>query len=94
MTENQLKRYVLTEAYAHGWLVYHVVQDRVRGSQGVGYPDLTLARDGQVMWLELKQEKAAPTPEQWQWYEAIGRHAWHVIRPSDWYSGRVAELLA
>jgi len=95
MTENQLKVYVLREAYAKGWLVYHVVQDAHshRGG-GSGYPDLTLARDGEVLWIELKQEKASPSPEQWLWYEAIGRQRWNLIRPSDWYSGRVAELLA
>jgi hypothetical protein len=95
MTENQLKKYVLTEAYKQGWLVYHVVQDsHSHKGGGSGYPDLTLARDGSVMFMELKQEKASPTAEQWAWYEALGRHAWHLIRPSDWYSGRVAELLA
>jgi hypothetical protein len=94
MTETQLKTYVLREAYAKGWAVYHVTHSPQRGRQSVGYPDLTLARDGQVMWFELKQEKASPSPEQWLWYEALGRHVWHLIRPSDWYSGRVAELLA
>jgi hypothetical protein len=93
MTETQLKTEVLRYAYAHGWAVYHVTHGPIRGRQGGGYPDLTLARDGEVMWMELKQEHAAPSPEQWYWYEALGRHAWHLIRPSDWESGRVAELL-
>jgi len=95
MTENELKTYVLREAYKQGWLVYHVVQDsHAHKGGGTGYPDLTLARDGSILFMELKQEKASPSPEQWLWYEALGRHVWHLIRPSDWYSGRVAELLA
>jgi hypothetical protein len=95
MTENQLKVYVLREAYAKGWLVHFDNQERRLHKGGSdGYPDLTLARDGEILFMELKQEKASPSPEQWRWYEALGRHVWHLIRPSDWYSGRVAELLA
>ena len=94
MTETELKAKVLTLAYANGWAVYHVTHSPQRGKQGIGYPDLTLARDGHVLWMELKQEKAQPSPEQWYWYEALGRHNWNLIRPSDWESGRVAELLA
>ncbi len=92
MSETQLKTYVLREAYANGWAVYHVTHSPVRGSQGTGYPDLTLARDKEVLWLELKVEKAQPSAEQWVWLAALP--AAHVIRPSDWYSGRVAELLS
>ena len=94
MTEGELKTRVLRLAYSRGWAVYHETHSPRRGGQGIGYPDLTLARDGKVIWMELKQEKASPTPEQWFWYEALGRHVWHLIRPSDWESGRVAELLA
>ena len=53
MTEAELKRAVLRLAYSHGWLVYHVPATNVRGSQGRGYPDLTLAKAGRVLWLEL-----------------------------------------
>ena len=95
MTENELKRNVLRDAYANGWAVYHVAQIRhmrgVRGATAVGYPDLTLARDKEVMWFELKQEKGALSPEQVRWQSDLP--AYHVIRPSD-YPHRVAELLA
>ncbi len=93
MTENDLKKNVLREAYAAGWLVYHVPQTTMRNGGGSGYPDLTLARDGQILWMELKQERASPSPEQFLWMAAIGL-PYHLVRPSDWYSGKVAELLA
>ena len=92
LTENTLKTMVLRAAYENGWIVYHEVQSMKRNGGGAGYPDLTLARDKEVIWLELKQEKAQPTPQQWAWLAALP--AAHVIRPSDWYSGRVAELLS
>lgn len=93
MTETELKGEVLRVAYANGWTVYHVTHAPQRGRQGVGYPDLTLARDGKVVWIELKQEKAAQTSEQIMWMFAIGR-PYHVIRPSDMQAGKVHELLS
>ena len=83
MTEAELKRAVLALAYRHGWLVYHVPATNVRGSQGKGYPDLTLARDGKVVWLELKQEDGRVREEQKLWGEALPAHHWFVIRPHD-----------
>lgn len=91
-TENELKQLVVQLARRNGWAVYHVPQARIPNGGGRGYPDLTLARDGEHLWLELKQQKASPTAEQLEWMHAIGR-GWHLIRPSDWESGRVGELL-
>jgi hypothetical protein len=92
MTENELKQLVVALARKSGWAVYHVPQARIPNGGGRGYPDLTLARDGEHLWLELKQEHMAPSIEQLAWGIAIGGR-WCVIKPSDWYSGRVAELL-
>jgi len=93
MTENELKSYVLAEVYRQGWLVEHHVQSNRRGSQGRGWPDLSLARDGELLFIELKQENAGQSPYQKVAQQAIGR-LYHVVRPSDIDSGRVAELLA
>ena len=92
MTENDLKGRVLHLAHQHGWSVYHVPQRHMLNGGGRGYPDLTLARDGRVMWFELKQEKGYLTPEQAAWVSILPYV--HVLRPTDWWSGRVAELLA
>jgi hypothetical protein len=92
MTENQLKTAVVALARRCGWSVYHVTQARHPNGGGRGYPDLTLARAGEHLWLELKQEKAAPTMEQLLWMAALGTD-WHLIRPADLASGRVGELL-
>ena len=63
MTENDLKQAVLLLAYRQGWKVYHVPQATMRNGGGAGYPDLTLARDGEVRWIELKAEKGQARPE-------------------------------
>lgn len=91
-TENELKQLVVQLARRNGWACYHVPQTRIPNGGGRGYPDLTLARDGEHLWLELKQDRAMPTPEQLAWAAALGR-SWHLVRPSDWQSGRVGELL-
>ena len=92
MTETQLKTEVLRMAYAQGWAIYHVTHSPQRGRQGVGYPDLTLARDKEVLWLELKQEKAHLSVEQQFWFEALP-HA-YVIKPSDIENGWLQALLS
>lgn len=92
MTENGLKQAVLRVAYANGWAVFHMTASNIRGSQGRGYPDLTLARDRKVLWIELKAEKGLLSDDQHIWADALP--AMHVIRPRDWHSGRVHELLA
>jgi hypothetical protein len=83
VTENELKHAVLAIAKRNGWLVYHVPMATVRGSQGRGYPDLTLARNGTVLWLELKQEHGRFTADQERWAHALPAGDWRGIRPSD-----------
>src|SRR4051812_11602444 len=85
MTENELKRNVLRLAYINGWSVYHVPQRTMLNGGGKGYPDLTLARDGQVMWFELKQQDALMSPEQYRW--SLELPSYHCIRPRDWETG-------
>ena len=92
MTENELKGHVLRLAYANGWAVYHVPQATMRNGGGRGYPDLTLARDREVLWIELKATGGVLSAEQIQWSMALP--VCHMVTPLDWYSGRVAELLS
>lgn len=94
MTESDLATRVKLLAHANGWIVFSLPANRtVRPvKDAIGYPDMTCARDGECVFLELKQERGELTVEQRLWLAALP--AAHVIRPSDWYSGRVAELLA
>lgn len=96
MTEAELKSVILSMAKAKGWIVYTTPQVKpmrpARLDGSAGYPDLTLARDGEVMWIELKQEDAKLSLPQAGWQLALPRM--FVIRPSDLGSGRVEELLA
>lgn len=95
MTENGLKQSIMLLASENGWCWFTLPQARqVRPNKAVsGYPDMTFARDGEILWMELKAEKGEQSPKQRMWQEAL-RPFCHVIRPSDWHSGRVHELLA
>ena len=95
MTEAELKRIIVSDAIKQGWLVHETPQIKPRRpvkGQSVGYPDLTLARDDEVLFLELKAQDGVQTAEQCAWMMALPRY--EVIRPSDLSRGRVDELLA
>lgn len=95
MTEAQLKSLCMGLGVQNGWAVHATAQAKprrpVRKISG-GFPDLTFARDKELVFMEIKDEHGYPTAEQWGWGAALP--AWYVVRPSDWESGRVAEILA
>lgn len=101
MTEAELQGTVLRMARERGWQCFVQQQgskarssrahvSRVSGSNG--FPDLTLARDGELLFLELKAQDGRLSIEQEAWQLALPRY--EVIRPSDLARGRVDELLA
>ena len=92
MTEAQLKERVLTLAHAAGWRVYHRPATWQRNGGGSGYPDLTLARHRQVLFLELKADNGRLSPEQVAWLDALPYS--HVIAPPDLNNGTLARVLA
>ena len=92
MSEADLKRIVVDMAHAFGWRVFSLPM--ARGTRPVkdasGYPDLTLARNGAVLFLELKTQKGVLSPEQMEWLKILP--AMLVIRPND--LDTLAETLA
>lgn len=80
---------VIEYAHNHGWLVAHFRPAQTTkgwrtAMQGnPGYPDLTLARDGVVVFAELKaSKKGLLTVGQERWIEALGPYA-YVWTPAD-----------
>ena len=97
MTEAAFLRQVVDLAHLTGWLVHHCRPARTAKGwatpiQGdAGFPDLVLAKEGRVIFAELKREKAKPSEAQMEWIEALGELA-RVWYPSMWDS--IVELLA
>lgn len=89
LSEDDFKDRVIGAAKAHGWRVAHFRPARtargwVTAMQGhKGFPDLVLARNGQLILAELKSDTGRVDPEQRKWLAALGTYA-RLWRPDDW----------
>lgn len=103
MTERDLLAAVRRLAAALSWRAYHTHRSQ---HSPAGFPDLTLVRDGRLVFAELKTERGKTTPEQDAWLEDLGLvevntsdHrgysdvAVYLWRPSDLLEGRIADAL-
>jgi hypothetical protein len=89
ITEASWQSTVVALAKARGWTVYapppnrpangHIINTRA------GYPDLTMVRDGRILWAELKKETGKLTAEQVAWLDLLLLAGAEVAvwRPSD-----------
>jgi len=89
LSEAQFQQQIIELAKLRGWLVAHFRPAMNR--RGVwatpmagdpGYPDLTLARRGKVIFAELKSEKGKPSDAQLGWLVSLPNS--YVWKPSDW----------
>lgn len=96
ITEEQFQSWVIDVAKLFKWHVHHdrpaLLADgtwRTPIAGDKGFPDLVLAREGRIIFAELKSEKGRMTPEQENWLKALGccdddgRVEAYVWRPSD-----------
>ena len=83
MTEAELRAQVVKLAHALGWRVFSLpaIRNLRPVKDAVGYPDLTLARKRQVIWLELKTEKGELSMAQMNWMAELPMML--VVRPGD-----------
>ena len=87
MLEAELQTNIIQLAKTYGWLVHHDLPAQTgkgawltRTQGDAGFPDLVLAKNGRVLFLELKSEKGKTTPAQDAWMHATGAL---LVRPSD-----------
>lgn len=100
MTETELQSVVVNMARQKGWRVKTASQGSRSGKPARpprndgsnGFPDLVLARDTEVLFLECKAQDGKLSLDQCAWMIALPQY--EVIRPSDLSRGRVDELLA
>lgn len=105
MTEAQLQTGVQHLLTAFGWRWYHTHDSR---RSQAGFPDLCAvrARDGRLLFAELKAHRGRVRPEQRSWLddlEAVVRGSWTdddrdfpesvLWRPSDFLSGTIERVL-
>ena len=95
-SEADFQDLVVRYAQMKGWRVAHFsIGQTNKGYRtpvrydGKGYPDVTAARNGQVIHFECKSAKGRVTAEQQAWIDALPDA--YVIRPADW--PQIQELL-
>lgn len=83
MTEAELRQRVVELAHFLGWKVFSLPIAKARRpvKDAVGYPDLTLARHGQFVWIELKTEHGVISAEQEDWFRHLYPNVM-ILRPS------------
>lgn len=92
MTEREFQTQVIQLAHLYGWRVAHFRPARVLrngketwetpvAADGKGFPDLVLAKNGVVLFRELKTDTGTVSDEQRVWLKATGGKVW---RPRMW----------
>ena len=78
LSEADFQRQIVELAHLQGWLVHHTRPAQNRRGQWAtpiqgdpGFPDLVLARDGRIIFAELKSEKGKLTHEQEGWLQQL-----------------------
>ena len=96
MSEAELMEAIRALVRDLGLHAFHAADSR--RSWGRGYPDLTIAGKGGVIFREAKTEAGSLSPEQRQWGEALklGGGNWAVWRPRDLplFGGSIGRELA
>ncbi len=95
-TETDFQRSVLKAADGAGWYRHHDSNTQARYPlSDKGFPDLVLARDGRIIFAELKKDaKSQPDQDQQIWLDHLrgsdilgprnGAPEVYVWRPQDW----------
>lgn len=98
-SEANLQAVVIDLARYRQWTFLHLLAARQEGEEfrvhakgDPGFPDLVLARDGVVLFRELKRQHAHLRPGQELWARALGSN-FAIWRPSDWNLGEIAREL-
>jgi hypothetical protein len=92
LTEAAFQKQVIDLAHLHRWRVAHFRPARTTvggketwrtavSADGAGFPDLVLARNGVVLFRELKSDHGKASPDQLAWLLAVRGAIW---RPADW----------
>lgn len=82
MTEKAWQEIVVELATLYGWLHFHVYDSR---RSDPGWPDLTLVKPPQLIFVELKTDKGRVRPAQRDWLTrlALCGQEVYVWRPAD-----------
>ena len=99
MSEDDLLTCCIDLARLLGWRVHHCRPAMSRSGKWAthiqgdpGFPDLVLAKEGRVLFVELKSQRGKTTDDQESWLFDLDEQA-GVWRPSDWLDGTIDDIL-
>jgi hypothetical protein len=96
ISEKQLSQHVVNLARMLGWRVARWPTWRPTGTDP-GVPDLVMAKDGRVIFAELKATGGRVSDAQREWCDALHGNAPYVRHvywfPANWLSGEVERVL-
>jgi len=83
ITEQNFQQTVIELAKLLGWHVYHTYDSR---KSSFGFPDLVLTNGVKTLFIELKSDHGALSPEQYEWlYELqMAGEECYLWTPADW----------
>lgn len=87
MLEAAFHKNVVELATMLGWRIHHDRRQDLSIGGDAGFPDLVLARDGRIVFAELKTLKGRLTPAQVGWLEALTGHAGFGGQVTSYISG-------
>lgn len=84
MSENELLTAVTDALTLYGFRWFHIRRSDLARQMGhSGFPDICAAKNGKVVFLELKTQKGELSADQQAWIKALRPSNWAVVRPSD-----------
>lgn len=92
MSEAELQANVEEMLELFGWRFIH---DRDSRRNNPGFPDICAVRRGRLLFAELKTTRGRFRTEQRLWLEDLSAAEveTYVLRPRDWHSGLIEEIL-
>ena len=80
-----------------GWKYYHVLEQRKYAKRtSSGFPDYVLAKNGRVIFAEIKGSTGKVTDAQWEWIKLLSENTGievYIWRPDD-FETEIAEVLS
>jgi hypothetical protein len=101
MSEAELQKAVIELARRLGWRTAHFRPGMTQTGRwvtavqgdGKGFPDLVLAKNGVVLFVELKAKVGRISKEQEEWLWELPHDHSFVWRPEHWADGEIEETL-
>ena len=78
-TEKKFQNDLMERIETFNWLIFHC-RDSRHADGDKGFPDLVIAKRGQILFVELKIAGGRLSPDQVEWKANLGKN-WRLVTP-------------